>query len=393
MESEEHDHLSELFERAVELSPDARGHFLDVCSDDPAIRAELRSLLGCTRPRAESSRASRGLRCCRPRSTRSQDDRPTATDPADSRRPARLALSLPTGGRLGQYQIQGRIAAGGIGIVYRAFDTALRRPVAIKTLGWSAPDARESLLREARAASALNHPHICTIYEVGGHDGVPFIAMEYIDGRPLRELIPHQGLPIESVVRYGIQIAEAVEHAHRHGIIHRDLKSVNVMVSAESQTKVLDFGLASRVPAADMDTLTRTKAAETGAGPLAGTLAYLAPELLRGGAADKRSDVWALGVLLYEMAAGRLPFQGSTPFELTAAILEGVPPPLPTKLPMLLRTVIGRCLVRDPSQRYQHAGEVRVALETLQLGSDSSLVCVVKRLWSSAAFPGGDGDC
>ena len=187
-------------------------------------------------------------------------------------------------------------------------------------------------------------------------------------------LIPHQGLPIESIVRYGIQIAEAVEYAHRHGIIHRDLKSVNVMISAEGQTKVLDFGLASRVPAADMDTLTRTKASETGAGPLAGTLAYLAPELLRGGAADKRSDVWALGVLLYEMAAGRLPFQGSTPFELTAAILEGVPPPLPTKLPMLLRTVIGRCLVRDPSQRYQHAGEVRVALETLQLGSDPSLV-------------------
>lgn len=372
MESEKHDHLSELFERAVELSPDARGHFLDVCSDDPAIRAELRSLLA-AHDRAPNLLEHLAAEVLPAALDAVATDGPPQPTPGQS--PAsRLALSLPTGGRLGQYEIQGRIAAGGIGIVYRAFDTALRRPVAIKTLGWSAPDARESLLREARAASALNHPHICTIYEVGGHDGVPFIAMEYIDGRPLRELIPHQGLPIESIVRYGIQIAEAVEHAHRHGIIHRDLKSVNVMVSAESQTKVLDFGLASRVPAADMDTLTRTKASETGAGPLAGTLAYLAPELLRGGAADKRSDVWALGVLLYEMAAGRLPFQGSTPFELTAAILEGVPPPLPTKLPMLLRTVIGRCLVRDPSQRYQHAGEVRVALETLQLGSDSSLV-------------------
>lgn len=283
-------------------------------------------------------------------------------------------MTIETGTRFGQYEIQGRIAAGGIGVVYRAFDTALQRPVAIKTLGWSAPDARDSLLREARAASALNHPHICTIYEVGEHEGIPFIAMEFIEGHPLRQQIPSEGLQPESVVRYGTQVAEAVEHAHRHGIIHSDLKSANVMISEESQAKVLDFGLASRIPAADMETLTRTRVAEANAGPLAGTLAYLAPELLRGGAADRRSDVWALGVLLYEMAAGRLPFRGSTPFELTAAILEEVPAPLPARLPMPLRAVIGRCLVRDPAQRYQHAGEVRVALETLQLASDSSLV-------------------
>jgi tetratricopeptide (TPR) repeat protein len=189
----------------------------------------------------------------------------------------------------------------------------------------------------------------------------------------LRDVIPGGGLPSELVVRYGVQVAEAVEHAHRHGIIHRDLKSANVMISGESQAKVLDFGLASRIPAADMETLTRSREADTAVGPLVGTLAYLAPELLRGAPADKRSDVWALGVLLYEMAAGTLPFRGSTPFDLTAAILDRSPAPLPPKLPMPLCAVIGRCLSRDPAQRYHHAGEVRVALETLQLGSDPSL--------------------
>ena len=270
------------------------------------------------------------------------------------------------------YEIQRRIAAGGIGIVYHAFDPALQRPVAIKTLAWRAADARESLLREARAASALNHPRICTVYEVGEHDGVPFIAMEYIEGRPLRDVIPREGLPTELLVRYGSQVAEAIEYAHRHGVIHRDLKTANVMISAESQAKVLDFGLASRVPAADMETLS-TRVAEGEVGPLAGTLAYLAPEVLRGAPANKKSDVWALGVVLYEMASGKLPFRGSTPFDLTAAILEGSPAQLPTKLQMPLRAVIGRCLARDPAQRYQHAGEVRVALETLQLGSNSAV--------------------
>jgi len=273
-----------------------------------------------------------------------------------------------------------------MGIVYRAFDTRLQRAVAIKTLAASAPDARQSLLREARAASALNHSHICTIYEVGEHDGCPYIAMEYIHGRPLGELIPREGLPAESVMRYGTQVAEAVEHAHRHGIVHCDLKSANVLVSVESQAKVLDFGLASRLPAVDADTLTRTATGGMNQSPLAGTLLYLAPERLRGSAADARSDVWALGVLVYEMAAGRLPFHGANPFELTAAILEMSPAPLPDRIPMPLRAVIGRCLERDRAQRYQHAGEVRVALETLQFGSRPSPVAWTERLAARAGL-------
>jgi eukaryotic-like serine/threonine-protein kinase len=366
----------------VELPPQARARFLETCTDDPAIRSELRSLLaahdraphllerlaGEVLPAALQAVAEKD----RINGPSARLEQPIVSTP--ERSVGSGAVTIVPGSHLGAYEIQGRIAAGGIGVVYRAFDTVLQRSVAIKTLAWSAPDARASLLGEARAASALNHANICTIYEVGEHDGIPFIAMEYVDGRTLRDLIPPGGFPAESIVRYGTEVGRAVEYAHRHGIIHRDLKSANVMISAEGHVKVLDFGLAARIPAAEMETLTRSRAAEANAGPLAGTLAYLAPELLRGSAADKRSDVWALGVLLYEIASGRLPFEGSSPFELTAAILDGTPPPLSAKIPMPLRAVIGRCLARDPAQRYQNAGEVRVALETLQLGTDSSLI-------------------
>src|SRR5262249_44716079 len=159
----------------------------------------------------------------------------------------------------------------------------------------------------------------------------------------------------------------AVERAHCHGVVHRDLKSANVIITREGQVKVLDFGLASRVAAADTEILTRTRTLDPSAGSIAGTLPYLAPELLRGGGADKRTDVWALGVTLFEMAAGQLPYRGSSGLEITAAILEGRPRALPPNLPVGLRAIIGRCLARDPTHRYQHGGEVRVALETLQV--------------------------
>ena len=376
-----HDQLSELFERAVELSPEERRHFLEICTDDPAIRSDLRSLLAAHDRAPNLLERLAGDVLPAALQAVADDDRvhgrngrlaqPIISTPERSTGGAPAAIAA--GARMGAYEIQGRIAAGGMGVVYRAFDTVLQRTVAIKTLAWSTPDARASILREARAASALNHPHVCTIYEVGEHDDVPFIAMEYLDGRTLRDLIPPDGLPPESIVRYGVQVAQAVEYAHRHGIIHRDLKSTNVMISSEGHVKVLDFGLASRIPAAEMETVTRMRAAATNEGPLAGTLAYLAPELLRGSPADKRSDVWALGVLLYEVAAGRLPFQGATPFELTAAILNDTRPPLPATLPMPLQSVIGKCLVHDPAQRYRDAGELRVALETVQLGSDRSV--------------------
>jgi serine/threonine protein kinase/tetratricopeptide (TPR) repeat protein len=379
MDKGSREELGALFERALELPAREREQFLQACSDDPALQSELRSLL------AAHDRAPNLLeyvaREVMPAALHAVADDGSFADRAADRGQPLMTMSVARGGaalqivpgsQFGQYEIQHIVATGGMGIVYRAIDTVLQRPVALKMLQLTSPDAHESLLREARAASALNHPHICTIYEVGQHGECPFIAMEYVDGRQLGELIPKDGLPAESVVRLGVQVAQAIEYAHRHHVIHGDLKSANVLVSEEGRATVLDFGLASRLAPVDADTLTRTSSVETSSGALAGTLPYMSPELLRGGVADTASDVWALGVLLYEMAAGRLPFQGATPFELTAAILDESPHGLRPKTPPGLRSVIGKCLERDSTHRYRDAGEVRVALETLRGGTDLS---------------------
>lgn len=268
---------------------------------------------------------------------------------------------------LAHYRLEEMIGAGGMGVVHHAHDTRLERDVALKRLlpeHFTDADARARLLREARAASALSHPNICVIYEVGEADGEVFIAMERIPGRPLADMIPAGGLASETVLRLGIQIADALAHAHERGIVHRDLKTSNVMVTPDARVKVLDFGLARHMSAAGSEappageTLTET-------GVVAGTPHYVAPELLRGEKADARSDLWALGVLLYEMASGALPFQGRTGFELSAAILNQPTTPLPDAVPPGLRAIIQRCLAKEPAQRYRGAGEVRAALEAL----------------------------
>lgn len=278
------------------------------------------------------------------------------------------------GKSLGHFQIEERLGAGGMGVVYRARDTRLNRPVALKLIGEKhAQDAqaRARLLNEARTASALSHPHICHIYEVGEASGQAYIAMEYVAGRPLAETIPQDGLPAETVLRYGVPIADALAHAHDHGIIHRDLKSSNVMITPEGRVKVLDFGLAKRLRGEELAEVTRSRVSLTEAGTVTGTLHALAPEVLRGEPADARSDVWALGVSLYEMAAGRLPFEGKTGFEMSSAILRESPAPLPSRVPAALRAVILRCLAKDSGQRYQRASEVRAALETIQSSEEA----------------------
>jgi len=272
------------------------------------------------------------------------------------------------GETLGHYRIEAQLGAGGMGVVYRAHDTQLERTVAVKVIGESLEadaTARARLIQEARAASALNHPNICTIHEAGEAGGRAFIVMEYVEGRPLSALTTGDGLPVETVIRYGSQIADALSHAHERGVVHRDLKSSNVIVTPEGRPKVLDFGLAKRLRGADLADATRTQGL-TAAGVIAGTLSYMAPEVLRGQPADQRSDIWALGVVLYEIAAGKQPFQGQTGFELTAAILREPPAPLAPQAPAGLRAIIQRCLAKEPGERYQHAGEVRAALETLQ---------------------------
>jgi serine/threonine protein kinase len=269
---------------------------------------------------------------------------------------------------LGHYHVLSKIGEGGMGVVYRAHDEVLHRDVALKVVSKAIgldQSASQNLLHEARASSALSHPNICTIHEVGETNGELYIVMELVEGKPLRSLIGEIGLPVESVLRYGVQIANALGRAHDRGIVHRDLKSSNVVITSEGLVKVLDFGLAKRVEGGIFEGSTRSFATIQDASTVSGTLPYMAPEVLRGEGADYRGDLWALGVVLYEAASGRLPFEGRTSFEISSAILREMPKPLGPPVPPGLWATIQRCLVKEPTQRYQRAGEVQAALEAL----------------------------
>jgi eukaryotic-like serine/threonine-protein kinase len=272
------------------------------------------------------------------------------------------------------YSILERLGEGGMGVVYRARDLTLHRDVALKFLNIDILDdrlAREKILQEARAISALNHPNICTIYEVGEAESRPYLAMEYLEGHPLNQEITSGGLAPEILARYGIQLAEALGHAHERGIVHRDFKPGNVIVTSSGRLKVLDFGLSLRIETKVSEDTTQYEGGPGSQRPVTGTLPYTAPELLKGQEADARSDIWALGVVLYELAAGRRPFRGGTLYELSWAILREAPPPISPPLPPLLQSVIDKCLDKDPSQRYRSGGEVRAALETASAESRS----------------------
>src|ERR1700735_2595228 len=280
------------------------------------------------------------------------------------------------GKALGHYRIQGQLGSGGMGVVYSAYDTVLERKVAIKVMGDRASadqTARALLLHEARTASSLNHPNICTIHEVGDSDGEAYIVMEQVGGEPLSSVIGTKGLPPDQAVRYGIQIADALAHAHQHGVIHRDLKSTNAMVTPEGLVKVLDFGLAARLRDTELREVTSSTVPLAESRVIVGTLPYLAPELLRGDSAQAQSDTWALGILQYKMAGGAQPCQGRTGFELTSAMLREPPTPLPASVPPSLRAVILRCLQKSPDDRYKHARDVGAALEAAELSQPEAL--------------------
>jgi serine/threonine-protein kinase len=277
-------------------------------------------------------------------------------------------MQIKLGVVLSHYRLDEKLGEGGMGVVYRAWDQNLERPVALKLIHerlLGDENARARFLREARTASALNHPSICVIHEVGEAEQLAYLVMEHIEGNSLDTLIPDKGLPVDTVLHYGVQLADALAHAHTRGIVHRDLKSSNVMVTSDRRVKVLDFGLAKRMEEEDLDSLRTRSAALTAAGVIVGTPAYLPPEILRGVPADARSDLWSLGVILYEMAAGDYPFRGKTAFEISSAILRDPPAALSEKVPAGVRLVIQHCLMKDPGQRYQSSGELRAALEAL----------------------------
>jgi serine/threonine protein kinase len=270
---------------------------------------------------------------------------------------------------LGHYSIVEKLGEGGMGVVYRGHDEVLDRDVALKVVKKDANldlTAGKTLLHEARASSSLAHPNICTIYEVGETNGELYIVMELIEGKSLRALIGSMGLPAESVLRYGVQIARALVRAHDKGIVHRDLKSANIVVTSEGLVKVLDFGIAKRIGGETSQGTTVRFDSLQEPSAVSGTLTYMAPEVLRGEGADYRSDLWALGVVLYEAASGQLPFSGRTAFEISSAIMREIPKPLGPPVPPGLWAIIQRCLVKEPMQRYRHAGEVQAALEAVQ---------------------------
>ena len=257
-----------------------------------------------------------------------------------------------------------------MGVVYRAEDTALGRTVALKFLSSQIaqdPKRVERFRDEARTASSLNHPNICTIYEVGEQEGEVFIAMEYVEGRPLSESLRNNGMAVETILRYGRQISGALEHAHERGIVHRDLKPANVVVTPNGTAKILDFGLAKRNDPEELQRKTTQGVATESSIGLTGTLPYMSPEQLQGGETGARSDIWSLGVMLYEMACGSRPFRGENLYRLCTAIIQEPLPPLPAHVPAGLAAVIKRCLEKEPVRRYQRASELRAALEALEI--------------------------
>jgi serine/threonine protein kinase len=280
------------------------------------------------------------------------------------------------GKTLDHYRILAEIGRGGMGVVYRAHDEVLDRDVAVKVLASGAGETvgRDHLLREAQTASSLSHPNICTIYEVGKTGDEFYVVMELVEGQPLTALVGDTGLPFEVLARYGVQIADALAHAHEKGTLHRDLKGANILVTREGRAKILDFGLATRVGTELLTEVTRSYAALNTA--LVGTLTYMAPETLKGEAATQLSDLWSLGVTLYQAACGQLPFRGNTGFEISSAIIHQPPAPLPASVPAGLAGVILRCLAKELAQRFQRASEVRAALETLQAATLTGRVAV-----------------
>ena len=274
-----------------------------------------------------------------------------------------------------------------MGEVYKARDPRLQREVAVKVLQHVAADAATwgRLQREARAASALNHPNICTVHDVGEADGQPYLVMELVEGITLRAHIGEQALEIGPALMIALQIADALEAAHAKGIVHRDIKPANVMIVARGHVKVLDFGLAKQT-VIEKDQPTLTHQTLSAAGMVMGTPQYLSPEVLQGAHADARADLWAFGVVLYQMLSGRLPFTGSTMFEMSSSILKEPTPPLPASVPVGLRVVVERCLAKRPEERYQTAGEVRATLVSLQTqGAPAARAKRRTWLWAAGA--------
>src|SRR6266478_4763641 len=280
-------------------------------------------------------------------------------------------MALTAGTKLGPYEIQSPLGAGGMGEVYRARDTRLDRTVAIKILPANLsdnPEAKQRFDREARTISSLNHPNICTLHDIGHQDGIDYLVMECLEGETLADRLRRGPLPVEQVLKYGIEICDGLEKAHRSDVVHRDLKPGNIMLT-KTGAKLMDFGLAklSVASPAVASGLTATLDTPAGSHPLTaqgtavGTFQYMVPEQVEGKGADARSDIFALGAVLYEMATGKRAFEGKSNLSVASAIIEKEPEPITTIQPMTppaLDHVVRGCLAKDPDSRWQSAADI-----------------------------------
>jgi serine/threonine-protein kinase len=346
------DEAEQIYHKAAALEPGQREAFLqEACAGNESLRQEVESLL-------RYQQAAEGFM-----ETPAIEDQAAALA-ADWAGDASITM---TGRIAGRYQVLEKIGAGGMGMVYRAHDTHLNRSVALKVLspGTTADEERKArFVREAKAASALNHPNIVTIYDIGQAEGLDFIAMEYVGGGTLRELVASRELPVCEALDYAVQIARALDAAHAAGIVHRDIKPANIMISGTPpgprQVKILDFGIAKLLEPTPADELAQT--ISTAEGAIIGTAAYMSPEQAEGARVDARSDIFSFGAVLYEMLSGRRAFHGQSNLSILAAVLREDPEPLASVTPELQRIVF-RCLRKDPNLRFQRMGELRQALE------------------------------
>lgn len=302
-------------------------------------------------------------------------------------------MQLKPGTTLGRYEILAPLGAGGMGEVYRARDTRLDRQVAIKVLAaefTQDPTFQKRFEREAKTISQLQHPNVCMLHDIGSEGATQYLVMEYLEGETLEDRLGNGALPVDDVLRIGSEIAEAMEAAHRQGIVHRDLKPGNVMLT-KTGTKVLDFGLAREfaTPGATVNTQAATVPAITGEGTLVGTMPYMAPEQLQGSQADSRTDIWALGCILYEMATGERRFQGKSQADLIASIMGAQPEPPSRRQPLTperLDRVVKRCLVKDPEQRWQSSRDLAIELSDLIVKAGKAVKPLIARTPATRAI-------
>src|SRR5262245_28589252 len=359
--------IESIYHAALDREPLARAAFLEeACAGDEGLRREVEELLGYDGA-AESFIQGNAL-----------------AFEARRLKPEELSQTAPQlipGQVIGAYKILALLGRGGMGVVYRARDERLRRDVAVKVLPASLAHDAERLRRfeqEAHATSALNHPNILTVHDIGTHEGAPFIVAELLEGEELRGQLELGALPMRRALEYAQQITQGLAAAHEKGIVHRDLKPENLFVTKDGRVKILDFGLAKLKPsrAVPLDTDAPTQRKITEPGVVMGTVGYMSPEQVRGQDTDHRSDIFAFGVILYEMLSGQRAFRGASAIEIMNATLKEEPPELTaanTQVPQGLERLTRRCLEKQPERRFHSAHDLGYALEALSTSSGAIL--------------------